>query len=37
MTETLLYVFGSCERDSKLTEKMSIPLRPIPKEDTLRR
>ena len=33
---TLLYVFGSCERHSKLTEQMHVPLRPIPKEDTLR-
>ena len=32
----VLYVFGSCERQSKLTEEMYIPLRPIPKEDSLR-
>ena len=29
------YVFGSCERHSKLTEEMLIPLRPIAKEDLL--
>ena len=29
--------FGSRERHSKLTEKMHVPLRPILKEDTLRR
>ena len=33
MTGTLLYVFGSCERRSELTEEMLILLRPIPKED----
>ena len=37
MIGTLPYVFGSCERLSKLTEEMYIPLRPIPKEDSLRR
>ena len=37
MLGTLLYVFGSCERHSKLTEDVHIPLRPIPKEDNLRR
>ena len=35
ITGTLLKVFGSCERHSELTEEMYIPLRPIPKEDTL--
>ena len=35
MMGTLLYVFGSRERHSELTEEMSIPLRPIPKEDSL--
>ena len=35
MIGTLLYVFGSCERHSELTEEMCIPLRPIPKENTL--
>ena len=34
MRGTLLYVFGSCERHSELTEEMHIPLRPLPKEDT---
>ena len=33
MIGSLLCVFGSCERHSKLTEEMYIPLRPIPKED----
>ena len=37
MIGTLLYVFGSCERHSNLTEEMGIPLRPIPKKDSLRR
>ena len=37
MIGTLLYVFGSCERHSELTEEMYIPLRPIQKEDSLRR
>ena len=37
MTGTVLFVFGSCERHSELTEEMYIPLRPIPKEDALRR
>ena len=37
MIATLLYVFGSRERRSKHTEEMYIPLRPIPKEDCLRR
>ena len=31
MKVTRLYVFGSCERHSKLTEEMHIPLRPTPK------
>ena len=35
MIGTLLYVFGSCERHSKLTEEIYIPLGPVPKEDTL--
>ena len=30
-TGTLLYVFGSYERHSELTEEMSMPLRSIPK------
>ena len=34
MTGTLLYVFGSCERHSELTEEVYIPMRRIPKEDT---
>ena len=34
MIGTLPYVFGSCERRSKLTEEMCIPLRPIPREDS---
>ena len=33
MIGTLLYVVRQCERHSELTEEMSIPLRPIPKED----
>ena len=33
MIGTVLYVFGSRERHSKLTEEMYTPLRPIPKED----
>ena len=37
MIISLLYVFGSCERYSKLKEDMYIPLRAIPKEDALRR
>ena len=32
-TPTLPYVSGSCERQSELSE-MSIPLRPIPREDS---
>ena len=32
-----LYVFSACERHSKLTGHMHIPLRPITKEDSLRR
>ena len=32
----LLCVFGSRERHSECTEELSIPLRPIPKEDCLR-
>ena len=31
MKVTRLYVFGSCERHSKLTEEIHIPLRPTPK------
>ena len=34
---TLLSVFDSRARRSKLTQEMHIPLRPILKEDTLRR
>ena len=30
-----LCMFGSGERHSELTEEMYIPLRPVPKEDTL--
>ena len=37
MTGPLLYVLGSCERHSQLTDEMYISLRPIPKEDILRR
>ena len=37
MTGTPLYVSSSRERHSKLTEEMRIPLRPIPKEGSLRR
>ena len=37
MTGTLLYVVGSRERQSKITEEMHIPLRPIPKEDSIDR
>ena len=33
---TFVYVVGSGECQSKLTEEMLIPLRPIPKEDTVR-
>ena len=32
MTSTLLYVSGSRECHSKLTEEMQIPLRPVPRE-----
>ena len=32
---TLLYVCGSCERHSELTEERHILLRPIPKVDSL--
>ena len=34
MMGTLVYVFGSCERNSELTEKMLILLRPTPREDS---
>ena len=34
VTGTLLCVSGSCERHSKLTKELHIPLRPIPKEDS---
>ena len=37
MTGTLLYVFGSCECQSKFTEEMRVPLRPTPKKDIPRR
>ena len=37
MVGILLYVVGLCERHSKFAEEMHIPLRPTPKEDTLRR
>ena len=33
MIGTVLYVFGSCERHSNLTEEMYVPLRPISKKD----
>ena len=32
MIETLVYVFGSCERHSQLTEEVYIFLRPTPRE-----
>ena len=32
MIGTLLYVSGSCERHSELTEEMYIHLRPIPRK-----
>ena len=35
MVGTLLYLLDPCGRHSKLTEELYIPLRPIPKEDTL--
>ena len=37
MVGTLLYVFGVVERHSKFIKEMYIPLRPISKEDSLRR
>ena len=36
MIGALLYVFGSYESHSKLTEEMHIPLRPLSKEGCLR-
>ena len=35
MKGVLLFVFGWCERHSEVTEEMCIPLRPVPKGDTL--
>ena len=37
MIGTLLFVFGSGGRHSEHTEEIYIPLRPIAKEDLLRR
>ena len=37
MIGTVLYVFGSCERQSQPTEEMCFPLGPIPKGDTVGR
>ena len=34
MIGTLLYVSGSCERHSELTEEMYMTLRLMPKEDS---
>ena len=35
MIGSLLYIFGPRERQSKPSKEMYIPLRPIPKEDSL--